>query len=207
MWDSQRFIPNQQALDSALLNNNAFSSGKLAMANSHLWYICCIDATNVPHWDIAATPSYEGTTTAKLHVDGFRILKESKHPDEAFEVLKYLVGDAAQALMDTYAQMDANGRPPLPGRISLQAAYVDILELQFPGVDWQVMLDSLAFADIPNHESGMPNFIRAYQRVLDFGNFIRSVPGLNIDNELNQLQSDLQWIFYEHLLWVPVINR
>ena len=41
-----------------------------------------------------AIPSYNGKATAAFNADTFRILKGTKHPDEAFEVLTYLLGDA-----------------------------------------------------------------------------------------------------------------
>ena len=49
------------------------------------------------NWNVAAIPSYNGTLTAALNADTFRILKDSKNPDAAFTVLAYLLGHAAGA--------------------------------------------------------------------------------------------------------------
>ena len=46
-------------------------------------------------------------TTAAFNADTFRIMKDSKHPDEAFEVLTYLLGDAAPQLLQIYGGMPA----------------------------------------------------------------------------------------------------
>ena len=43
-------------------------------------------------------PAYNGKQTSVLNADTFRILKSTKHPDEAFQFLTYLLGDAAQDL-------------------------------------------------------------------------------------------------------------
>ena len=49
-----------------------------------------------------------GQTTAAFNADTFRILKDTKHPDEAFKVLTYLLGDAAEELTQTYGAMPAD---------------------------------------------------------------------------------------------------
>ena len=81
-------MPNRAYRDSDLFGkDNVFNSGNLAMAYTHMWYSGSIDplskAGKVKNWDIAVVPSYQGTTTAKLHADTFGIMKASKHPDEA----------------------------------------------------------------------------------------------------------------------------
>ncbi len=64
------------------------------MVVTHLWYTCCIgDAGET--WDLGVLPSYDGKVTANLNADTFRILKGTKNPEEAFEVLTYLLGDAS----------------------------------------------------------------------------------------------------------------
>src|SRR5690606_25985985 len=107
-WHTDHFVPdyNYQQSD-MLLAGNVFNSNKVAMAYSHLWYTCCL--LDVPNWDIAVVPSYEGTYTAKLHVDTFRILKYTEHPLEAFTVLDELVaGEAMPKLLTVYGAMPAD---------------------------------------------------------------------------------------------------
>jgi multiple sugar transport system substrate-binding protein len=188
MWSSQPFIPNAAYSDSdAFGNSNVFSSGRLAMANIHTWYTCCINQAVVPNWDIAVTPSYSGVTTARLHADSFFILKSSLHPVEAFQVVSYLTGTAGPKLLDIYSGF--------PARLSQQAAAVNSLYTHFPGVDWQVMIDSLAYPDRPNHEDYMPGYLTAWNRTEDFRNQLIYQAGLDVDLEINHLLSDLQIIF------------
>ena len=83
-------------------NSNPFFTGKVAMSDElpvvDLWRRHAGD-----DWNVAAMPSYDGQTTAAFNADTFRILKGTKHPDEAFKVLTYLLGDAGAAHSTTAA--------------------------------------------------------------------------------------------------------
>jgi len=82
----QPFMPNKAAIDSDLLKGNEFSSGKVAMALTHLWYTCCIDTKNVKNLDVAIAPSYNGEITSKMHGDTFAIMGAVQEPEAAFKV-------------------------------------------------------------------------------------------------------------------------
>ncbi len=182
MW-TDFFIPNG-AQKLSLENDNPFASGKVAMAETHLWYTCCAGEND---WDIAVVPSYNGTYTAKLHDDSFRILKASKHPQEAFTVMQYLIGEASLDLLAVYGGM--------PARAADQPAFFAALDASFPqGVDWQVAMDSLQYADNPSHEAAMPNYQAAKARFDEFRYLIDNTPGLDIQAELAALIGDLQEI-------------
>ena len=188
----KHFIPNQSYLDSDLLGNdgNAFNTGNLAMAHVHLWYTCCVG--NVQNWDIAAVPAYDenGEVTVKLHADTFRIFASTQHPQEAFEVMTWLVGDAAGELLQVYGGF--------PARKSLREDFLKTLDERFPqGVDWQVGIDGLAYPDIPNHESNLPNYSKAFDRLQAFYDLYQSDANLDLDAELDKLEADLQVIFDE----------
>lgn len=186
IWDKY-FIPNDAYAGSDLLAaGNPFSSGNLAMAQVHLWYTCCLG--EVENWDIAVVPAYNGKPTAKLHADTFRILKSTQHPEEAFEVLTYLMGEAAPKLLQVYGGM--------PARKGEQDAFFEGLNKKYPQkVDWQVAIDSLAYPDNPSHEADMPNFLIANDRIGAFQTLYRSTPGLDLDAEIDKLQKDLQRMF------------
>jgi len=189
MWNKY-FYPNDSYANSDMLaNGNPFSSGHVAMAASHLWYTCCLgEAATV--WDAAAMPSYEGVITAKLHADTFRILKMTDNPKEAFEVLSYLIGDAAPQLLAVYG-----GMPLDP---EAQSEYFAALDETFTqGVDWDTVIAGLDYPDNPNHEANMPNFNKANERIGAFQTLIQGTPGLDIDAELDTLKADLQAIFDE----------
>ncbi|MBZ0305884.1 MAG: extracellular solute-binding protein [Anaerolineae bacterium] len=186
MW-TDHFIPTDSYANSEqLASGNVFSSGNVAMAATHLWYTCCLG--EVTNWDLAAMPSYNGVVTAKLHADTFRILEMTDNPEAAFEVLAYLIGDAAPTLLQVYGGMPADA--------SQQDAFFATLDETFPqGVNWQVAIDSQAYPDNPSHEGWMPNFNEADERASAFMTLIQGTEGLDIPAELENLRSELQAIF------------
>lgn len=193
IW-TDHFIPNDTYLNSdLLLSGNTFGSGNVAMVALHLWcHGCRTDADGNPttDWDIAAMPAYNGTTTAKLHADTFKIMASSANPEEAFTVLSYLLDEAANDLLLVYGAM--------PARLSLQSDYFTTLDAAHPqSVDWQVAIDMLGYPDNPNHQSNMPNYARATERINEFQSLYRGTPDLDIDAELETLMADLQAIFDE----------
>jgi multiple sugar transport system substrate-binding protein len=183
------FIPNAAQEGSDLLAaGNAFSSGAVAMSHTHLWYTCCTGETN--NWDLAVVPSFNGVNTAKLHGDTFRILNTTQNSAEAFEVLAYLVGNAAPTLLQVYGGM--------PARAAEQEAFFAALDERFDqDVNWQVAIDSLAYADSPTHEYNMPNYLKAKDRIGAFQTLYKGTPDLDIDAEMATLVADLQAIFDE----------
>ena len=86
-----------------------------------------------------------------FNADTFRILKDTKHPDEAFEVLTYLLGEAPPTCSRRTAAC-----PPATAE---QAAFFDGQDETFTQkLDWQVAIDSIQFADNPNFEAFMPAY-------------------------------------------------
>jgi multiple sugar transport system substrate-binding protein len=180
------FMPNAAQEGSDLLaSGNPFSSGNVAMAQSHLWYTCCLADTE---WDAAALPSYEGVTTARLHADTFRVMDTTANPAEAFEVVAYLTGPASLDLLGVYGGM--------PARPAEQPAFFAHLDERYTqGVNWDVVRDSLNYPDIPSHEAVIPNHNRAQDRLDTFRSLLHSQPGVNVQAEIDRLVADLQLLF------------
>lgn len=170
-----------------LLAGNVFNSNNVAMAYSHLWYTCCL--LDVPNWDIAVVPSYEGEYTAKMHADTFRILEYTEHPVEAFQVLDYLVaGPAMPALLEAYAATPAD-------EVYLQPFLDNLDETFTQGVNWDVVLESANYPDNPNHESWLPNYSEAVVAIQNWSLHMQATPGLDVDAEIDNLLATLQPIF------------
>ena len=193
MW-KDHFIPTGTENRSDLLGpDNAFQSGRVAMDFVHLWYTCCAwpaeGTPPTPNWDIAVPPADSGTTTAKLHADTFGIMKTSKHPDEAFEVLTYLLDN--DKLIARYGA--------LPAVKSKQTAFFAALDERFAPnkVDWQVALDMLGFPDVPSHEADMPNFLKSDAAIKAFQEKMITTEGLDIAAEAETLRATLQALFDE----------
>ena len=123
-----------------------------------------------------------------MDADTFRILKDTKHPDEAFEVLKYFLGDAAVELATTYGGM--------PARTSQQQAFFDSKREQFPWVqNWDTIVQGLAYPDVPSAEAYMPNYNEARDRITKLETLIQNEKDVDVAAEAATLQTDLQAIF------------
>lgn len=186
MWQDH-FWPNDNYVNSDLLGQgNTFGSGNVAMNPNHTWYTCCFEGVN---WGVAAIPSYDGNITAKLHADTFGILKASENPEAAFEVYMLMLGEFAPELLQVYGAF--------PGRTSLQEDALATFQSNFPDADVQVFVDALSYPDNPNHESGMPNFLKASDTYTAFAATIQSTPDLDLAAEEDALLDEMQTVFDE----------
>jgi multiple sugar transport system substrate-binding protein len=190
MWKSY-VLPNQAAQAGDLLKGNAFSSGKVAMGLSHLWYTCCIDNKNVKNLQVAIVPSYNGKITSKMHGDTFAIMKDSKNPKEAFKVYSYMLGAGAADLYKIYGG--------LPARKSQQAAFFKDLDTKFAPskINWQVAIDMIPFMDAPNHELWTPNYNKAEDAWKKLGSDLASNPKLDVTKRVTDFIAELDKIYKE----------
>ncbi len=193
MW-TDHFIETGPVYNSQAFNAGGytFNSGKVAMQENFLWNVCCVtDAGR--HWNLAAIPSYNGKVTAAFNADTFRILKTTKHQDEAFTVLTYLLGDASKDLLNAYSGF--------PARTANQKDFFTQLEQQKddkgkpvypPNVDWQVAVDGIQYADNPNFEAYMPAYNKSLDILTKYSTRWQATPGLNMDTEIANLKAELQ---------------
>jgi multiple sugar transport system substrate-binding protein len=188
VWTHHIMPTDSYAASEVLGSGNAFASGKVAMARSMLWYTCCLADLDA-NWDLAVQPAYNGTTYAPIDMDTFRIHKDTEHPEEAFTVLSYLLGDAALDLMTAYGAY--------PALADIQADAIALKAEQYPSVqNWDVVALSIEAAPAPHHETWYPGYAQGQQRFTDFLVALRSDTGSELDvaAELDTLQSDLQAI-------------
>ena len=166
-----------------------FFAGNTAMSENFLWSTYGVGG--VDDWDLGAIPSYNGKVTAAFNADTFRILNTTKHPDEAFEVLQYLLGPASGDLLKAYGGF--------PARTAEQADGIAALQSQFKNqVDWQVAVDGIQYADNPNFESFMPAYNESLGLVGAGGTYLTrwgNTAGLDMDKEIDKLKTDLQAIW------------
>ena len=188
IWTNHTAMTGPQFLDTTLNPDGyPFFTGNVAMSENYLWSTYGVAGAG-DDWNMAATPSYEGQTTAAFNADTFRILKSSKHPDEAFEVLTYLLGDASKELLQAYGGM--------PARVADQDAFFVTAQKEFTQpIDWQVAKDGVAFADVPNFESYMPAYNESLDLIITFGTKWQATPGLDMDKEIEDLRTQMQAIW------------
>jgi multiple sugar transport system substrate-binding protein len=188
MWGDTPIAPSGPVLAAPEFQPSGFASERVAMSVSPSWYTCCIaDAGET--WDLGVVPANaDGTVNSRMDADTFRILKGTQHPDEAFEVLTYFLGDAAVELATTYGGM--------PARTSQQQAFFDSKREQFPFVEnWDTIVQGLAYPDVPSAEAYMPNYNEARDRVTKLETLIMNEKEVDIAAEAASLQAELQAIF------------
>jgi multiple sugar transport system substrate-binding protein len=194
IWGAQPFQPNAAVGGSADFGSgNHFNSGKVAMVDQPVWYTCCMG--NVKTWDAGIMPSYNGKVGGRIDADTFRIWKGTKHPDEAFAVVQYLVTTGTARLIIGSKDL-APAYGAVPARTADLQTWLDAKKVQFPWVkNWQTVLDGLNYPDTPSAEAYMPNFSEAWARGTTFANLVNSQGGLDIDKEIATFTSDMTAIF------------
>jgi multiple sugar transport system substrate-binding protein len=176
---------------------DAFNSGKVAMNENFLWSVCCITEAG-GNWNLGALPSYNGAVTAPLNADTFRITAKSKHPDEAFEFVRFLVQGEGKSKM-------LNAISGFPALKADQASFFEQLEQQkddkgkniYPGgVNWDVVTAAIQYADVQqNTESYMPNYNKSLDVLVKYLTRFTGTSGLNVDTELAKMKAELQAAF------------
>ena len=186
--------PRTQINSDLLAKGSEFASGNLAMNEVHTWFTCCVNpaAPAKPivgdNFGWAVAPSYNGTTTAKLHADTFSMLKTTKHPDETFAVLSALA--ASGDLATIYGAMPADPTQ----------------QQAVQGLDRQAVPEGAsstgpcrrrcsATRTSPTTRPGSPTTPSRKTAWQAFWNKYRTTPGVDIDAELDTLKTTLQGIF------------
>jgi multiple sugar transport system substrate-binding protein len=197
IWKDHFIATDTQRNSDLLAKGNSLSSGHVAMGHMFQWYICCMSAdVNKPgafkKWDIAVMPANSaGATTAPINIDTFTISKDSPVPDRAFEAMVYLAGRLD--LMALYG-----GTPAVGDQLKFFKDVVDpTFAKQFPGnkVNWQVAIDMEGYAESPNHEAEMPNYIKAQD---DYGKVFTTLatkPDVDLDKSIADMVTTLQTDF------------
>ena len=192
IW-KDHFIMTGPSFQSTDINPDGypFFTGKVAMSENFLWSTYGVAGAG-DDWNLAAIPSYNGSkTTAALNADTFRILKTTKHPDEAFEVLTYLLGDASQELLTTYGGFpariadQADGRRGAPGPVQEQG--------RLAGRDRRHPVRR--HPELRGLHAGLQRDARPRRLGRKYTTKWESTPGLDMDAEFEALQKEIQAIW------------
>jgi multiple sugar transport system substrate-binding protein len=194
IWGDQPFMANAAVEGSQdYAGGNPFNSNKVAMTDQPFWYTCCMG--DVKAWDAAAMPSYNGTVAGRIDADTFRVWKGTKVPEQAFEVLKYLVTDAVNILIVGSEDMAA-AYGAIPALTSAQEEWRAQKAVAFPWVkNLDTVIAGLSYPDVPSAEGYMPNYNEAWTRGNTFANLLRNTPDLDLDKEIAAYLADLDVIF------------
>src|SRR5215212_1566351 len=196
MWGEQPFIASGPLSGSPeFLAGNVFNSGKAAMGLTQTWYTCCLgefrDAGN--EFQLGIQPiGANGEVAGRVDADTFRIWKGTKNPNEAFEVLAYLITTGADKLLPVYGAM-----PAVPSKTQ---AFFDQKSKDYPFVtkeSWDVFVQGLAYPDAPSSEQYQPNSIKANARYATFLDLLNNTKDLDFDAEYQKLVDVLNSIYNE----------
>ena len=176
--------------DEIASGDQAFFSGKVAMSTNFLWITYGLGpdyGETEGDWNIAAVPAFNGKHTSPLNADTFAILDSSKNPDAAFAALVYLMEDRGDELLTLYGGM--------PAREADRPAFLDSLAATegFPeDADWQVVSDSVQYADVPNFEGAMPKYNETNAILGEYRSRWLSDGDVDIDAEIAALLAEIQ---------------
>ncbi len=190
MWGDQPWMPTGPFTQT--YDYNDFNNGKAAMTVQPVWLTCCLEKLST--WDLGVLPSYQGKVSGRMDVDFMTVLKGTRHPQEAFQVLAYLLNrdELFIGSEDTPAVYGSG----IPGRTSLQPAWLAARRAAFPWVKhWDIFFADLNFPDIPSANAWMPNFSYAAARSRAFYDLMATADHLDLDKEIAMLKADLQAIF------------
>jgi multiple sugar transport system substrate-binding protein len=198
IW-KDHFIMTDQVFRTPAFNGGGtgFNSGKVAMQQNFLWSLCCVTEAG-GHWQIGALPSYNGKVSAALNVDTFRITKKTKHPDEAFEFLKFLViGDGKTPMLNAISGFPAFKADQAGFFAQLEGQKDDKGKAIYPaGLNWDVVTEAIPFSDVnPNFEAPMPNYNKSLDVLVKYLTRFTGTKGLNVDTELTKMKVELQAVF------------
>ncbi len=177
------FVPDGAEELAAPLGGNAFASGRLAMANTQLWYVCCID--DGTFWDLGVVPTSDGTSRSPVRIESLHIHAETANPEAAFQVLVELETTLAADLADIYAAM--------PAQVDLQDRYLEQLDGRYSQtVNWDVMSAGLEYSAIRNWTTDTAMFAAETARINQLRALVKNDPNVIIDEAILELETDLE---------------
>ena len=136
IWDDGVMASNLDV--QGLGTRDAFIDGRLAMVEDGSWALKDILAKSDFRVGVAAFPAGPVRRVTLATTDGFGIFAGTKHPEEAWELVKFLISE-------DFGRAMARANFLQPARASLVDEWVSIIRDEFPEKAREV--DILAFAD------------------------------------------------------------
>jgi multiple sugar transport system substrate-binding protein len=196
MWGEQPFIATGPLSGAPEFGNgNVFNTGKAAMALTQTWYTCCLAdfAKAGNEFQLAVQPTgADGEVHGRIDADTFRVWKGTPNPEEAFEVLSYLITTGGDKLLPIYGAM--------PAIATKTEAFFEQKSKDYPFVteeSWDVFNQGLAYPDTPSAEQYQPNWTEAFARQQTFMDLMNNTPPdqFDFDAEFQKLIDDLNVIY------------
>ena len=158
IWDDGVIATNLDV--QALGTRDAFIGGRLAMVEDGSWALKDILAKTDFRVGVAPFPSGPAQRVTLATTDGFGIFAGTEHPEEAWELVKFLISE-------DYGRAMARANFLQPARASLVNEWASIIRDEFPEKAREV--DILAFADGHINGSGTRYIASGTAFLLDTG--------------------------------------
>jgi len=198
MWDPQPYMTNNDFYSGLEFEGfSSFGSGSSAMILSQAWLTCCLPPD--VEFQLAVLPIVpDGQVHGRITEASFYVFKDTHYPEQAVDVLSYLLVPAADKLLPVY-----DGMSP---RTNVNDQFIAERSEKYPLVtdeSWNVLTQGGAYADIPSPQLNMPN--RSYSvEHMDF--VMRQLAydrSLDFDTEFQKMQDDLTIIFNHEFIALP----
>ncbi len=135
-----KVAPDQQTVAASTQLGDVFLTGKVGMIINGGWGLGAYEKADF-RWGVAAVPYKEGRKVT-LYVDPWSISSSSKHPDEAWEFVRYLADPKEGG--GAYRYMNEVGRTPADG---------SLFELWYDKMAKQIGMDKAQFKQV--HEGAI----------------------------------------------------
>ncbi len=173
--DLMKYAPRQQANNGSeqSMNLELFSAGQLAMLRGGPWIAAQLKDVDV-NWDVGYYPAGPGGRWTRFYTDGFAIWSKTKHPNEAWRLMKFIVGPQAQRVfakearsvpvLKSVAESPAFNRPDTPWDESKFLHAIDHARFQRKIPQWNEIDQEIGrYMDLVMMPPGAPRRISAEQ--------------------------------------------
>ncbi|MCI0811755.1 MAG: extracellular solute-binding protein, partial [Chloroflexi bacterium] len=170
IWDDGVIATNLDL--QGLATRDAFIGGQVAMVEDGSWALKDILAKSDFRVGVAIFPAGPAQRVTLATTDGFGIFAGTRHPEEAWELVKFLAGEE-------FGRAMARANFLQPARASLVDEWASLIRDEFPEKAREV--DILAFADgqlngysvtaevFTNMKDARPITLEAWDRILTLG--------------------------------------
>jgi multiple sugar transport system substrate-binding protein len=193
VWDYHIHASGEQS--GAFYQNagDPMGSGMIGMWETHSWMSWAYDSWSENFaWNVAAVPAGpNGEIIDMVDADTAVIPAASKHPEEAWEVVKWLFEP------EQYDRLIANYGCLPADKVSM-ARWSDEQKAKWPGVDFEVFLDALDYVETVNHEAWKPNYARVNDVMDRAKGEISSGTNLDVEAVLQAANDEIQQLLDEY---------
>ena len=194
IWSSH-VVPTSEELSSSFGGaDNPFEGGSTAMWECFSWMAYAYPNFGF-NWNVAPIPAGpHGDVVSPTNADTFAIPSHSKHPQQAWEVAKWLVEPEMLARICSILGC-------MPARKSLADGWLKDMAGQYPNVDFQLFVDSIQYMDAsPNNEGWVPNYQKVWDATQNAQDILVSDGSVDVQTVMDDLDSEVQGYLDEY--WV-----